>query len=442
MINQNLFADLINYLPLIPSTIPKGEIISINSGKVLGKIPDTAINDFCLIKLTNNQLKMAKVVGFIDDKINLTIFGNTSGIKAGDIIINPRKASKLTISKDILGKVINASGEIINFDLQNNSHKSITIDIEASPPPALNRKPIEKLFKTGINAIDGLLQIGVGQRIGLFAEAGTGKSTLLGMIAKNSNADVNVIALIGERGREVNEFLNDCLNKESLNKSVIVLSTSNESSLERKMAGYTATAIAEYYRNQGKKVLLMLDSLTRFSRAIREIGLANGELPMREGYTPSVYTELPQILERSGNNDKGSITAIYTILTNDQNFQDPLKDEIISILDGHIVLDKNLANSNIRPAIDITKSISRCQSKLISKEQLADVNIIKKIIYKLKTDKDLLQLGGAADKELEACLKLENKILNILNQGTNKGLDFEKLLQIFARISLEFTSST
>lgn len=411
------FSKIKNKINASPTTVTKGKIISVGANNIIAKIPDTAVNDICYIENSSKRIN-AKVLSFKGEEINLAIFGTTSGIKPGDIIYNPRRASKILVPENMLGKILDSQG----YEILNPDQASRTLNIEPTSPNPLTRLPIHKMFHTGVNSIDAFLSIGIGQRIGLFAEAGTGKSTLLAMIAKNSTADVNVIALIGERGREINEFINESLGETGMKKSVIVASTSDEPALNRKTAGQTATAIAEYYRNQGKSVLLLFDSLTRYARAIREIGLANGELPVREGYTPSVYTELPILLERSGNDDKGSITAIYTVLTNDQVYQDALKDEVKSILDGHIILDRNIANSGIRPAIDITSSISRCINKIQDESYIKKIDSIKKLLARLKNDKELLQLGGKADEELSLALKLEPKILEIIHQGINGGL--------------------
>ncbi|MCL4150428.1 UNVERIFIED_CONTAM: hypothetical protein GTU68_014928, partial [Idotea baltica] len=299
----------------------------------------------------------------------------------------------ITCSDNLIGNVCNAFGQVI-INKSNLKKSKENYSIYNSPPNPLSREKIEKIMHTGISAIDLFCPIGFGQRLGLFASAGVGKSTLLGMIARNSTADINVVALVGERGREVNEFINENLGSSGMQNTIVVFATSDEPALTRQIAAYTATTIAEYFRDKGKKVLLLVDSLTRTARAIREVSLANGELPVRQGYPASVFSELPLLLERTGTNNKGSITAIYTILKNAENESDPLAEEITSILDGHITLSKDLANQGIRPAIDITNSLSRLESQLLNNEKIKNINAIRIIIAKLERDKELLIFGG------------------------------------------------
>ena len=269
----------------------------------------------------------------------------------------------------------------------------------------MSRKIIDEVLPLGVKAVDGLISIGKGQRIGIFAGSGVGKSTLMGMFARNTKADINVIALIGERGREVREFIERDLGPEGMKRSVVVVATSDRPALERKKAAQTATAIAEYFRDQGKDVLLMMDSLTRFSMAQREIGLASGEPPVSRGYPPSVYSEMPKLLERAGCSDKGSITGLYTVLVDGDDFNEPITDTARSILDGHIMLSRKLAHKNHYPAIDILQSISRCMSQIAQREHKSDAGKLKNVLATYNEAEDLINIGA-------------------YKQGSNPGIDY------------------
>ena len=319
----------------------------------------------------------------------------------------------------MLGRVVNAHCEAIDGLATIKCQDQVPIYNEAPAP--LGRRPIKQLFSTGVRAIDGVISLGLGQRIGIFASAGGGKSTLLGMMARGAEADVNVIVLIGERGREVSEFIEDNLGEYGLSKSIIVVATSDKSALERCRAAYTGTAIAEYFRDQGKHVFLMMDSITRYARALRDLGLALGEPPVRQGFPPSVFSMLPILFERAGNNDKGYITAVYTVLLEGEEEDDPIGEEVRSLLDGHIVLSRKLAISAHYPAIDILHSASRVMNRVVSKEHLQAANRVRQLLAKYQDIELLIQMGEyteGADQEADLAVKSIAAIRNFLMQQT------------------------
>ena len=296
----------------------------------------------------------------------------------------------------------------------------------------LNRPPIRERLEFGIKAIDGLNTIGKGQRIGIFAGSGVGKSTLMGMFARNTKADINVIALIGERGREVREFIERDLGEEGMRRSIVVVATSDRPALERNKAAKTATAIAEYFRDQGKDVLLMMDSLTRFSMAQREIGLATGEPPVTRGYPPSVYSEMPKLLERAGCSENGSITGLYTVLVEGEDFNEPITDTARSILDGHIMLTRKLANRNHYPAVDVLQSISRCMSMIASGEHKAAAGKLKNIMATYNEAEDLINIGAykrGSNPNIDRAISKIDEVNEYLLQDTDAKFTFEESIE-------------
>lgn len=304
--------------------------------------------------------------------------------------------------------------------------------VEAAPPDPLSRKIIDEVLTLGVKAVDGLLTIGKGQRIGIFAGSGVGKSTLMGMFARNTKADINVIALIGERGREVREFIERDLGEEGMRRSVVVVATSDKPALIRKKAAQTATAIAEYFRDQGKDILLMMDSLTRFSMAQREIGLASGEPPVSRGYPPSVYAQMPKLLERAGNSDRGSITGLYTVLVDGDDFNEPITDTARGILDGHIVLSRQMAQKNHYPAIDILQSISRVMSSIITKEHKVAAGKMKQVLATYQEAEDLINIGAykaGSNPDIDFAIDKIRAVNAFLQQQTDEKYTFEESLQ-------------
>ncbi len=422
---------------VLPST---GRVSAIQGPVVLARIPHAALGDYCQIELRDGKTLPAQVVAFSDETFRLAPFAELQGVSPGAAVHNTGTPLRVRVGTNLIGQVLNPLGlPISSNQIPKCPQNEFDIEVDRPAPCPLERRTICSAFNTGVSSIDGLCTIGIGQRIGIFAGAGTGKSTLLGMIARNSAAEVNVIALVGERGREVNDFINEALGATGLKKSVLVVSTSDEPPLRRFLAIMTATAIAEHYRSCGKKVLLMVDSLTRVARAIRDVSLATGEVPIRHGYTPSVYAQMPRLLERTGASATGVITAIYTVLTNGEQDCDPLGEEIKSLLDGHIVLDSSVAHQGIRPAIDILSSVSRLMNRLNDPEYLYKTEIIRTMLNRLRKDRDLLLFGGTPDKELSAALELENELKAVLNQPSleNRPAKFtrEKLSAIAERLN-------
>ncbi len=416
------------------SLTASGQVLGTKGETIRAKIPNACLGKICEIELEHKNL-LAQIVSFNNEETCLAPFGSIKGLSSGANVQTRNNELSIVVGEHLKGKVIDALGNPI---ASKNEELEIGIKrtIHSKPPCPLSRKAIEKQLITGVSGIDNLLSIGYGQRIGLFASAGVGKSTLLGMLARNADVDVCVIALVGERGREVKEFIDDCLGQEGLKRSVLVVATSDEPSIVRMTAPYTATTIAEYFRAQGKNVLLLVDSLTRMARAVREVSLSAGELPVRQGYTNSVFTELPKLLERAGNDSKGSITSIYTVLTSPQGDLDPLGDEIKSLLDGHIALCSEIASQGIRPAIDYTRSVSRLLNKIRTSNDLDMITKINKILYRLKKDKDILMFGGTADEELKSFLSIEKELNHILNQGVLEKRNFEMTRSRLERLLL------
>ncbi|MEI6531910.1 MAG: FliI/YscN family ATPase, partial [Chlamydiota bacterium] len=331
-----------------------------------------------------------------------------------------------------LGRVLNGLGEPIDTDTKGPLNLTETYPVIQAPPDPLTRKPINKPLSVGVRAIDGILSVGEGQRIGIFAAAGGGKSTLLGMIARNAIADINVITLVGERGRELREFIEKDLGVEGLKRSVIIVSTSDQPSQVRLNAAYVGTAIAEYFRDQGKSVILMMDSVTRFARALREVGLAAGEPPARAGYTPSVFSTLPKLLERSGNSDKGSITAFYTVLVAGDDMNEPVADETKSILDGHIILSSALAQAHHYPAIEILSSASRVINSLIDKDHSAIIGKVREVLANYRKNELLIRIGEykkGSDRAADFAIDNIDKVNRFLKQSVDEKSNFKETAQ-------------
>ena len=334
----------------------------------------------------------AEVVGIKDGKTLLMPFDQVIGMKNGCLVERLAESLNVGVGDHLLGRVVDHNGAPID-----NLGQIITTyrqSIQNNPPSPMDRAPINEIMYTGVRALDALNTIGIGQRIGLFAGSGVGKSTLMGMIAKCSSADVNVIALIGERGREVHEFIYETLGKEGIKRSVVVVATSDTVAMGRVKGAFTATAIAEYFRDQGKNVLLMMDSVTRVAMAQREIGLASGEPPTTKGYTPSVFSILPKLLERPGKTNIGSITGLYTVLVDSDDMNEPIADAVRSILDGHIVLSRRLAHKNHYPAIDILESISRVMPKIITKHQRNISQKARELLAIYREAEDIINIGA------------------------------------------------
>ncbi|MCT4536425.1 FliI/YscN family ATPase [Halodesulfovibrio sp.] len=335
----------------------------------------------------------AEVVGFRDGNILFMPYGDMRGIKPGSLIRNSSLPPTFPVGNDMLGKAFDAFGNELGSESPMHTAEGYR-PLYAMPPNPLSRSRITEPLDVGVRSINSLITLGKGQRVGIMAGSGVGKSTLMGMMARYTEADINVIALIGERGREVLEFIEKDLGPEGMKRSVLLVATSDQSPLIRMRAAYAATAVAEFYRDQGKNVLLMMDSVTRFAMAAREVGLATGEPPTTKGYTPTVFTQLPQLLERAGNSDKGSITGIYTVLVDGDDFNEPIADAVRSILDGHIVLTRDLADNGHYPAIDVLRSVSRLRGDICSREIIEEGQSVTKLLAAYKKVEDMVNIGA------------------------------------------------
>lgn len=397
--------------------------------------PDAKLNDLCEIILDDTKI-MAEVVGFRDKRLLLMPFESVEGIGIGCIVENTGRPLSIPVGNELLGHTVDGVGRPTDTDEE--YHFMIDYPAEAAPPDPMSRVIINEVLPLGVKAVDGLITVGKGQRIGIFAGSGVGKSTLMGMFARNTKADINVIALIGERGREVREFVEHDLGPEGMARSVVVVATSDKPALIRNKAAKTATAIAEYFRDQGKDVLLMMDSLTRFSMAQREIGLASGEPPVTRGYPPSVYSEMPKLLERAGNSDIGSITGLYTVLVDGDDFNEPITDTARSILDGHIMLNRKLAQRNHYPAIDVLQSISRVMSSIDEKNHKRAAGQLKNVMATYQEAEDLINIGAyknGSNKNIDFAISKIDDVNDFLCQETDEKFNFEEevdlLFQMF-----------
>ncbi|WP_273998386.1 type III secretion system ATPase SctN [Burkholderia sp. FERM BP-3421] len=392
---------------------------------------EVTLGELCELRSPSGALlQHAEVVGFTRNVALLSPFGALGEINRGTRVIGLRRPLSVKVGDGILGRVIDSFGEPLD------GRGPLACDqmrpaVLAPPPNPMSRKMVDASMATGVRIVDGLITLGEGQRMGIFAPAGVGKSTLLGMFARGASCDVNVIALIGERGREVREFVELIMGEDGMARSVVVCATSDRSSIERAKAAYAATAIAEYFRDQGKRVLLMMDSLTRFARAGREIGLAAGEPPARRGFPPSVFAELPRLLERTGMGERGSITALYTVLAEDDSGSDPIAEEVRGILDGHIILSRDIAARNQYPAIDVLGSLSRIMPQVTTREHIGAAGRLRQLLAKHREIETLLQLGeyqaGSDPAADEAVAKID-RIRAFLNQRTDEYMAAEETL--------------
>ena len=415
----------------------KGKVVNVIGLTIESAGPDAKLGDICMIYPGGGEAGSrptpAEVVGFKEGKTLLMPYQEVEGIGPGSSVENTGMPLKVTVDDSLLGKTLDGlgrAGENVSISGQEYS-------VEAKPPDPMSRKIIDEVLPLGVKAVDGLITVGKGQRIGIFAGSGVGKSTLMGMFARNTKADINVIALIGERGREVREFIERDLGPEGMKRSVVVVDTSDKPALERKKAAQTATAIAEYFRDQGKDVLLMMDSLTRFSMAQREIGLASGEPPVSRGYPPSVYSEMPKLLERAGRSDKGSITGLYTVLVDGDDFNEPITDTARSILDGHIMLIRKLAHKNHYPAIDVLQSISRCMSQIAQREHKAYAGKLKNVLATYNEAEDLINIGAykaGSNPGIDYAIEKIEAVNQFLMQDVGDKFTFEESVELLKGI--------
>ncbi len=412
-----------------------GKLENLNGLLIESIGPVGAIGDLCYIYTNTEEPVKAEIVGFKNGKTLLMLLGHLQGVSPGMKIENTMHPLQISVGDALLGRVISGTGEPI--DKLGSIQTTEKSNIDRTPPDPYLRQRITDVISTGVRAIDGVLTVGQGQRLGIFAGSGVGKSTLMGMIARNTNADVNVIALIGERGREVREFLENELGEEGLKKSVVISVTGDEPALLRIRGAYIATAIAEYFRDQGKNVMFMMDSVTRFAMAQREVGLSIGEPPAMRGYTPSVFSTLQKLLERTGTGEIGTITAFYTVLVEGDDDNEPISDTVRGILDGHILLSRALADKNHFPAIDISSSISRVMKDITTKEHIRLAGKLKEIVSTYKDSEDLINIGayvrGTNPLVEEALLKIPN-INQFLKQDIDEHSSFEETFDQLQKI--------
>lgn len=427
----------INTVKNLPAGEKVGKVLRIIGLVIEADGPEASIGDLCYIFNSMNEKPVfAEVVGFQEKKILLMPLGSMEGLKPGAIVTNTKESMKIKVGDMLLGRVLDGLGEPIDSkgDIKSNIYYSTSQKI-ANP---LVRKPIDEVITLGIRSVDAFSTVGKGQRMGIFAGSGVGKSTTMAMMARNTDADVNVIALIGERGREVREFIEKTLGDDGLKRSVVVVATSEQPSLVKIKAAFVATTIAEYFRDQGKDVLFMLDSVTRIAMAQREVGLAIGEPPATRGYTPSVFALMPKILERTGTSDKGTITGLYTVLVEGDDFNEPISDTVRSILDGHIMLSRDLAHKNHYPAVDVLQSISRVMSEIATPEHKKAAGDLRNLLSVYNKNADLINIGAyvrGSDKNVDRAIRLMDDINSFLQQSINDKTNFDSTIKRLMEIS-------
>jgi flagellum-specific ATP synthase len=428
------FENMISNLKICNTTYVEG-IVSKVIGLTIEVVGIKAfVGEVCIIYNEVNKPITCEAVGFREKNVILMPLGELSGISPGCKVAATGKPLSIKCSDELLGRVLDGIGKPLDDYVVENG---INYNLDREPPDPLKRRRIKDVLPTGVRAIDGFLTCGEGQRIGIFAGSGVGKSTTLGMIAREAKADVNVIALIGERGREVLDFIEKDLGEEGMKKSIVVCATSDKPALVRIKGAFTATAIAEYFRDQGKKVILMMDSVTRFAMAQREVGLAIGEPPATKGYTPSVFAMLPRLMERSGMSDKGSITAFYTVLVDGDDFNEPIADAVRGILDGHIILSRELAAKNQYPAINILNSISRLMPEIADDAHKKAAAVGRDLLSTYYDSEDLINLGAYAkgsSKKIDIAIQYYDHIINYLKQDINEKCDFEESKATLVRL--------
>lgn len=434
---KSIFEKYISSVSETETILFTGKVKSVKGMLIESVGPQSVIGELCSIKIPySNSSVLAEVVGLNESTVQLMAYGETKGIEVGSEVVASGSVLRVGVGNSLLGRVLDATGHA--YDNKGDIIPDTYYPAVASPPSPLDRKPIEKRIVTGVKAIDSLLAVGKGQRLGIFAGSGVGKSTLLGMIARNTNADINVIALIGERGREVTDFINRDLGEEGLKRSVVIAATSDQSPLCRLRGAYVATAVAEYFRDQGKDVMLMFDSITRFAKAQREIGLATGEPPAQRGYTPSVFETMPKLLERSGTSQKGTITAFYTVLVDGDDMDEPISDTVRGILDGHIVLNRKLAQSYHFPAIDVLASISRLANRVSGTETKKACGEIRKLMASYAENEDMITVGAyqkGSSPVVDAAIDAHQDIENFLIQDEYEPSDISDTLTALGKLA-------
>ena len=438
---KNIIKQFENYssqVPYLKTYKIIGKVTKVVGLVIEATLPDATLGELCDIFRRDGTIIRAEVVGFREERILLMPLDETIGIAPGSKVIKSPKPLSIVVGVELLGRVIDGFGHPI--DGKGPLHTLNSVPVFNKPPGPMERKKISEPMTTGIRAIDGLITIGHGQRVGIFAGSGVGKSVTLGMIAKCTNAEINVIGLIGERGREVKEFIEQDLGEKGLKKSVVIVATSDQAAMVRVKASYMATAIAEYFRDQNKNVLLMMDSLTRFAMAQREIGLAAGEPPATKGYTPSVFAALPRLLERAGTSEKGTITGLYTVLVESDDMDEPISDAARSILDGHIVLSRSLANKGHYPAINVLESVSRLKNEVTNDDQKFKSTQVIDILATYHNSEDFIKIGayqaGSNQKIDRAISNIEN-INSFLKQSLNEHSEMQETQQLLNNLIQE-----
>ncbi|MCM3014021.1 MULTISPECIES: flagellar protein export ATPase FliI [Bacillus] len=429
---------LIDCIEMTDSYKRYGKVKRVIGLMIESKGPASSIGDVCLIyaKGQSGKVIKAEVVGFQEENILLMPYLEAASIAPGSIVEATGESLRVKVGAGLIGQVIDAFGEPLDGKLLPKGLSPVST--EQSPPNPMKRPPIREKMGVGVRSIDSLLTVGKGQRIGIFAGSGVGKSTLMGMIAKQTEADLNVIALVGERGREVREFIEKDLGKEGLKRSIVVVATSDQPALMRLKAAYTATAIAEYFRDKGQNVMFMMDSVTRVAMAQREIGLAAGEPPTTKGYTPSVFAILPRLLERTGANEHGTITAFYTVLVDGDDMNEPIADTVRGILDGHIVLDRALANKGQFPAVNVLKSISRVMSNISTKQHLDAANKFRELLSTYQNSEDLINIGAykrGSSREIDEAIQFYPQLIQFLKQGTDEPALLEESIAVLTSLT-------
>ena len=408
----------------------KGTVSKLLGLTVEVRLPGLKIGDLCFIETAEGEKKPAEVVAFKGENAQLLLLYDGAGIGQGNLVTTTGKAISIPMGDFLLGRLISPLGEPIDGKPLD-TRGAPMVDINGAPPGAFDRPIIKTMFSTGVRAIDSLLTLGAGQRMGLFAGSGVGKSTMLGMIARNSDADVNVVALIGERGREVKEFVENSLGEDGMKKSVIVCSTGDQPPLIRQKCLMSATAVCEYFRDQGKKVFLMTDTVTRCAMAGREVGLSIGEPPTIKGYPPSIFSWLQRILERSGNSPRGSITALYTVLMEGDDINDPVVDTVRGIVDGHIFLSRKVAEMNHYPAIDVLGSVSRLFTEIVTEEHKQAAYKMRQLMALYRENKDLIDVGmynAGSNRKLDIAIELMPQINAFLQQRTSDSVNMQNTI--------------
>ncbi len=430
---------IINTTPLYQY---KGSVSKLLGLTVEVKLPGLKIGDLCFIETYEGEKKAAEVVAFKGEAAQLLLLYDGAGIGQGSLVQTTGEPIKIPVGDFLLGRLINPLGEPID-GLPLDSSNAQWVNIDGPPPGAFERPIIKEMFSTGVRAIDSTLTLGCGQRMGLFAGSGVGKSTMLGMIARNSDADVNVVALIGERGREVKEFVEDALGELGMKKSVLVCSTGDQPPLIRQKCLQAATAVAEHFRDQGKKVFLMTDTVTRCAMAGREVGLSIGEPPTMKGYPPSIFSWLQKVLERTGNSPRGSITALYTVLMEGDDINDPIVDTVRGIVDGHIFLNRKIAEMNHYPAIDVLGSISRLMSSITTREHQEAASKVRRILSLYRENKDLIDVGmyvAGSNPKLDTAIQMIPQVNAFLQQRTSDLVSMETtintIIQMMANVDI------